>query len=51
MEYYFPHVKKHFNDLLDNMEYSVVAELGSTDLSGTHGKLEEGQVLPLESFA
>ena len=49
MEYYFPHVKKHFNDLLDNMEYSVVAELGSTDLSGTHGKLEEGQVLPLES--
>ena len=49
MEYYFPHVKKHFNDLLDNMEYSVVAELGSTDLSGTHGKLEEGQVLPLEN--
>jgi len=47
MEYYFPHVKKHFNDLLDNMEYSVVAELGTTDLSGTHGKLEEGQVLPL----
>ena len=47
MEYYFPHVKKHFNELLDNMEYSVVAELGSTDLSGTQGKLEEGQVLPL----
>jgi len=49
MEYYFPHVKKHFNDLLDNMEYSVVAELGSTDLSETQGKLEEGQVLPLEN--
>ncbi len=49
MEYYFPHVKKHFNDLLDNMEYSVVAELGKTDLSRTHGKLEEGQVLPLEN--
>ena len=49
MEYYFPHVKKHFNDLLDDMEYSVVAELGTTDLSGTHGKLEEGQVLPLEN--
>ena len=49
MEYYFPHVKKHFNDLLDNMEYSVVAELGTTDLSVTHGKLEEGQVLPLEN--
>ena len=49
MEYYFPHVKKHFNDLLDKMEYSVVAELGSTDLSETHGKLEEGQVLPLEN--
>jgi flagellar motor switch protein FliM len=49
MEYYFPHVKKHFNDLLDNTEYSVVAELGTTDLSGTHGKLEEGQVLPLEN--
>ena len=49
MEYYFPHVKKHFNDLLDNMEYSVVAELGSTDLTVTHGKLEEGQVLPLEN--
>ena len=47
MEYYFPHVKKHFNELLDNMEYSVVAELGRTDLSGTQGKLEEGQVLPL----
>ena len=49
MEYYFPHVKKHFNDLIDNMEYSVVAELGSTDLSGVKGKLEEGQVLPLEN--
>ena len=49
MEYYFPHVKKHFNDMLDNMEYSVVAELGTTDLSGVKGKLEEGQVLPLES--
>ena len=49
MEYYFPHVKKHFNDLLDNMEYSVVAELGSTDLSGIHGRIEEGQVLPLEN--
>ena len=49
MEYYFPHVKKHFNDLLDNMEYSVVAELGSTDLIGVQGKLEEGQVLPLEN--
>ena len=47
MEYYFPHVKKHFNELLDNMEFSVVAELGRTDLSGTQGKLEEGQVLPL----
>ncbi|GIT70539.1 MAG: hypothetical protein Ct9H300mP28_03530 [Pseudomonadota bacterium] len=38
MEYYFPHVKKHFNELLDNMEYSVVAELGRTDLSGTQGE-------------
>ena len=28
------------------MEYSVVAELGSTDLSGVNGKLEAGQVLP-----
>ena len=28
MEYYFPHVKKHFNELLNNMDYSVVAELG-----------------------
>ena len=49
MEYYFPHVKKHFNDLLDNMEYTVVAELGSTDLIELKGKLEEGQVLPLEN--
>ena len=49
MDYYFPHVKKHFNDLLDNLEYSVVAELGSTDLSGVKGELEEGQVLPLEN--
>jgi len=49
MEYYFPHVKKHFIDFLDNMEYSVVAELGCTDLSGIQGKLEEGQVLPLEN--
>jgi Flagellar motor switch protein len=49
MEYYFPHVKKHFNDLLGNIEYSVVAELGSTDLSGVYGRLEEGQVLPLEN--
>ncbi len=49
MEYYFPHVKGHFNDLLNNMEYSVVAELGSTDLSGINGKLEEGQVLPLDN--
>ena len=47
MEYYFPHVKKHFNELLANMEYSVVVELGSTDLSVKNGKLEEGQVLPL----
>jgi len=49
MDYYFPHVKKHFNDLLDNMEYSVVAELGSTDLTVVEGKIEEGQVLPLEN--
>ncbi len=49
MEYYFPNVKKHFNDLLDNFEYSVVAELGSTDLSYVKGELEEGQVLPLEN--
>ena len=49
MEYYFPHVKKHFSDLLDNIEYSVVVELGNTDLSGVRGELEEGQVLPLEN--
>jgi len=49
MEYYFPHVKEHFVDLLDNMEYDVVAELGSTDLSGIQGKLEEGQILPLDN--
>lgn len=47
MEYYFPHVKQHYTDFLDKLEYSVVAELGSTDLSTTNGKLEEGQVLPL----
>ena len=49
MEYYFPHVKQHYTDFLDKMEYSVVAELGSTDLSVTNGKLEEGQVIPLEN--
>ena len=47
MEYYFPHVKQHFIDILERTEHSVVAELGKADLSETKGKLEVGQVLPL----
>ena len=45
--YYFPHVKDNFKNLLENSEYSVVAELGKADLREAKGKLEEGQILPL----
>ena len=47
MEYYFPHVKQHFMDLLEKTEYTVVAELGKADLRETKGKLAKGQILPL----
>ncbi|MBT7810539.1 MAG: flagellar motor switch protein FliM, partial [Deltaproteobacteria bacterium] len=47
IENYSPHVKRHFMDILEKKEYSVVAELGNADLGGTKGKLEVGQLLPL----
>ena len=47
IENYSPHVKRHFMDILEKKEYSVVAELGNADLVGTKGKLEVGQLLPL----
>ena len=49
LEYYFPHVKQHFLDSLERTEHSVVAEIGMADLSETKGKLEIGQVIPLQS--
>ena len=49
LDYHFPHVKKHFLDILERTEHSVVAEIGRADLSETDGKLKEGQVIPLNS--
>ena len=49
LEYYTPHVKKHFMDILERTEHSVVAEIGKADLSDTNGNLEVGQVIPLHS--
>ncbi|MBC8257797.1 MAG: FliM/FliN family flagellar motor switch protein [SAR324 cluster bacterium] len=49
MEYYFPQLKQHFVDLLQKADYQVVAELGKADLSAVKGKLEKGQVLPLQN--
>ena len=47
IENYSPHVKRHFMDILEKKEYSVVAELGNADLGETKGKLKVGQLLPL----
>ena len=47
--YYFPHVKKHFTDILKKTDHSVVAEIGKADLSETNGSLEVGQVIPIQT--
>jgi len=49
LDYYFPHVKQHFKEILERTEHSVVAEIGKADLSETKGKLQIGQVIPLQS--
>ena len=49
LDYYSPHVKKHFKDILEKTEHSVVAEIGKADLSETNGNLEVGQVIPLQT--
>ena len=49
IENYSSHVKRHFMDILEKKEYSVVADLGNADLGETRGKLKVGQVLPLLS--
>jgi len=49
IEYYFPHVKQHFLDILEKTDHLVVAELGKADLSDAKGKLEVGQVIPMQN--
>ena len=48
MEYYIPHIKQHFLDILEKADHSVVAELGKADLSEIKGNLEIGQVIPIQ---
>ncbi len=49
LDYYSPHVKQHFLNILEKTEHSVVAEIGLADLSETEGELKVGQVIPLHS--
>ena len=49
LDYYSTKIKKHFIDILERADHSVVAELGKADLSCINGELEVGKVIPLRS--